>query len=116
MQAAAARLLAAAEQFDEALARLDVAVTLFGPDELADERRAARLQRARLRLRAGDPVSAETEAREVLAEDADEDGWLAGIILARALHAQGRTDEATEVLDQHHIDADYLDDENEDED
>ncbi|GAA4563930.1 hypothetical protein GCM10023176_08950 [Micromonospora coerulea] len=115
-QAAAARLLAAAGRLDEALARLDAAVTWFGSEELADERRAARLHRARLRLRAGEPALAEAEARELLAEDADEYGWSAAAILARALQAQGRTDEATEVLAQHDIDADDLDDDDFDED
>lgn len=111
VHAAAARLLAAADRLDDALARLDAAVAAFGPEELAGERRAARLQRARLRLRTGDPVSAEAEAREVLAEDADEHGWSAGIIVARALRAQGRSDEATDVMARYHIDADDLDDE-----
>ncbi|MFC0027931.1 tetratricopeptide repeat protein [Micromonospora chaiyaphumensis] len=116
VQAAAARLLAAADRVDEALARLDMAVALFSPDELADERRAARLHRATLRLRAGDPVAAESEAREVLAEDPDEYGWSAGALLARALRAQGRPDEAAEVLAAHQIDADYLDEADDDED
>lgn len=116
VQAAAARLLAAADRLDEALARLDAAVTWFGSEELADERRAARLHRARLRLRAGEPALAEAEARDVLAEDPDEYGWTADVTLARALRAQGRTDEATEVLAEHDIDADYLDDEDFDED
>ncbi|SBT40914.1 tetratricopeptide repeat protein [Micromonospora auratinigra] len=109
VQVAAARLLAAADRVDEALARLDLAVTLLGTDQLADERRAARLARARLRLRAGDPAAAEAEARSVLAEDPDEHGWSAGLLLARALRAQGRSDEATEVLTAQDIDPDDLD-------
>ncbi|MEU5781485.1 hypothetical protein [Micromonospora lupini] len=108
-QVAAAQLLAAADRTAEALDRLDAAVTWFDGDELADERRSARLDRARLRLRVGEPARAEAEAREVLAEDPDEYGYAATAVLALALRAQDRADEAGKALAAREMDEDDVD-------
>ncbi|MET8528139.1 hypothetical protein [Micromonospora sp. NPDC005172] len=108
-QVTAAQLLNRAGRTAEALDRLDRAVSLFGGDELADDRRSARLYRARLRLRLGEPARAEAEAREVLAEDPDEYGYDATALLSLALRAQGRADEAEKALAAQDMDEDDLD-------
>ncbi|MEV1015708.1 hypothetical protein AB0I89_03070 [Micromonospora sp. NPDC049801] len=108
-QVAAAQLLDRAGRTGEALDRLDRAVTLFDGDELADGRRSARLHRARLRLRLGEPARAEAEAREVLAEDPDEYGYEATAVLTLALRAQGRADEAEKTLAAQDMDEEDLD-------
>ncbi|MEE6259164.1 hypothetical protein [Plantactinospora sonchi] len=104
----AAQLLARVDRFDDAIARLDQALALIeddgpGVDEVEDLRAA----RGRLLLRANRPADAEAEARALL--ELEPDSWEGGIVLARALRAQGRDSEATEVMAEHGIDDEDLD-------
>ncbi|MDG4791455.1 hypothetical protein O7626_37135 [Micromonospora sp. WMMD1102] len=104
---AAAKVLAGADRFDEAMSRLDQAVALLG--DLSDPEQAAEIRgsRARLLLHAGRPAEAEDEARAAIG--ADPDSWAGPILLVKALRAQDRQDEAARVMTDHDLDEEDLD-------
>ncbi|SDY42506.1 hypothetical protein SAMN05444365_102225 [Micromonospora pattaloongensis] len=113
---AAARLLAAADQVDAAIGRLDRALVHFEAAALPQQLADALIHRARLQLKASRPIEAEAQARDVLATEPERHGWTATMIVAKSLRMQGRTEDAAQFMAEHEIDDDDLEYYEEDED
>jgi tetratricopeptide (TPR) repeat protein len=98
----------------DALERAEHAVDQLDGSEPVRTRNSARLRYADLLIRCDRPADGEIAARTVLVEAGTADQWWTLRLVARALDAQGRTEDRNRWLTEHNIDITEYDNEGDD--
>lgn len=109
LDAVAARITGDDGGHNEALDRIDRAISAIELADLPVDWVNALLLRARLLLAAGRAAEAEAQARDVLTAGHESGVWAAGIVVTKALRAQNRSEDAQAFMSEHGLEEYELD-------